>query len=559
VKRRTGLERAQELERAEALRQAGASQRQIAEELGIARGTLHDWRKRAPVQPVPATLAAFAQSPEGVEWLHRLVAAAHFALGLLGGGSPRSVCEFLRLSGLDALVGASYGSQRRMSVALEEAAVAYAREQRARLAAGMPQRRIVVCQDETYHPEICLVSLEPVSGFLLKEVYAEDRTAATWTREMREGLEGLPVEVVQSASDEAKGLLRHVREALGAHHSPDLFHVQYEASRATGAPLAREVARAEATVAQAQAQVAAERAAQADHAGQSPRPRGRPPAFERRIEAALAVQVEAERELAQAQERRTQARASVREISAAYHPYDLETGQAQSPARLAERLDGCWGRLAGVAAAACLPAWALRRLEKAQRVAVQMLATLAFFFATVQAKVEALALEPALETSLYQGLIPAIYLDRVAARSGDAERRRRLRETSARLLAPLRAPDHPLQALPAAERRRIEQVAAECADLFQRSSSAVEGRNGRLALYHHGCHRLSDRKLAALTAVHNYFIRRADGTTAAERFFGRPPDPMFESVLQRLRLPPRPARKRPRRSTDPGYLLPVAA
>jgi hypothetical protein len=270
------------------------------------------------------------------------------------------------------------------------------------------------------------------------------------------------------------------------------------------------------------------------------------------------VQVEAEGALAQAQERRTQARETVREISAAYHPYDLESGQAQPPTRVAERLDACWARLGCLAAAADLPAWALRRLEKAQRVAVQMLATLTFFFATLDARVAALELAPALETALRQELIPAIYLDRVAGRSGNAEQRRRLRAASARLLAPLRAPEHPLNALPVEERRVIEQVASECADLFQRSSSAVEGRNGQLALHHHGSHRLSDRKLAALTAVHNYFIRRADGTTAAERFFGRPPDPMFERILERLPLPPRPARRRPR-PPKPAYLLAVAA
>jgi len=38
----------------------------------------------------------------------------------------------------------------------------------------------------------------------------------------------------------------------------------------------------------------------------------------------------------------------------------------------------------------------------------------------------------------------------------------------------------------------------------------VQGRNGQLALHHQGRHRLSDRRLAALTAVHNYPIRRAD-------------------------------------------------
>jgi hypothetical protein len=69
-------------------------------------------------------------------------------------------------------------------------------------------------------------------------------------------------------------------------------------------------------------------------------------------------------------------------------------------------------------------------------------------------------------------------------------------------------------------------------------SSGVEGRNGQLALHHHGRHRLSDRKLAALTAVHNYHIRRADDTTAAERFFGRAHETLFAQVLQRMPLPP---------------------
>jgi hypothetical protein len=98
---------------------------------------------------------------------------------------------------------------------------------------------------------------------------------------------------------------------------------------------------------------------------------------------------------------------------------------------------------------------------------------------------------------------------------------------SAQILEPLLEPDHPIQALDSATRAYLEQVAGDCADLFQRSSSAVEGRNGQLSLYHHGRHRLSDRKLAALTAVHNFHIRRPDDTTAAERFFARASPPLF--------------------------------
>ena len=95
-------------------------------------------------------------------------------------------------------------------------------------------------------------------------------------------------------------------------------------------------------------------------------------------------------------------------------------------------------------------------------------------------------------------------------------------------------------------------------DLFQRSSSAVEGRNGQLSQYHHGCHRLSERKLAALTAAHNFYIRRADGSTAAERFFGRAHAPLFEQLIDHVPLPPRPRRRRPRPPKQP-YLVPVTA
>ncbi|MGH9849772.1 MAG: DUF6399 domain-containing protein, partial [Blastocatellia bacterium] len=92
----------------------------------------------------------------------------------------------------------------------------------------MLPKKITVCEDETFHPEICLVAIEPVSDFILVEKYAPQRDAETWNQALEQALEGWPVEVIQSTGDEAKGILAHVREGLGAHHSPDLFHGQQE-------------------------------------------------------------------------------------------------------------------------------------------------------------------------------------------------------------------------------------------------------------------------------------------------------------------------------------------
>ena len=113
--------------------------------------------------------------------------------------------------------------------------------------------------------------------------------------------------------------------------------------------------------------------------------------------------------------------------------------------------------------------------------------------------------------------------------------------------------DGPFNSIEEPERKRIEQVAEECAQLFQRSSSCVEGRNGQLALRHHSLHRLSHRKLTALTTVHNYAVKRPDGTTPAERFYAAQPRDLFESILEQVALPGRPAKKRPQ-TTSVGSL-----
>jgi hypothetical protein len=552
MKHRSRLERAERLGVAAGALAAGQPLRQVAAGLGVARSTLRGWRATVPVDEMPAEVVAAVSTPAGARWLHRLVVAMHVVITLRAGAGVRLVCELLRLGGLSGVVGASYGSQQAMNVQVQEAVVGQAQQQRAALAVDMPPREVAVCEDETFHPEICLVAIEPVSGMILLEQYAADRTAATWTQALETALEGLPVKVVQGTSDEAKALRRHIEKDRGAQHVSDLFHGQQEVSKGTGLHLARQVQEADAA-----AHLEAQRAAERAYDAQSPRPCGRPPAFAARIAAAVSDLVQAQTQQTQAIERQTEARAAIRELGALFHPYDLEHGQVQPVTRVAARFAAVWARLAHLAEAADLPARAREHIAKAQRLTVQWLAALSFFFATVQTRVEALDLAPDLEQAVLTQLIPALYLERVAGRS-PAATRHRLQALAAQRIAPLRHPTHPLQALAPPLRARIEEVAQGCADLFQRSSSCVEGRNGHLALYHHGCHRLSDRKLAALTAIHNFHIRRPDGTTAAERFFGRAHPPFFQQLLAHVSFPPPARQRRPRPPRQP-YLTPLAA
>ncbi len=197
-------------------------------------------------------------------------------------------------------------------------------------------------------------------------------------------------------------------------------------------------------------------------------------------------------------------------------------------------------------------------MQKAKKVKGPRVATLAFFWDTVTAKVAALDLAPEVEQAVYEHLIPAIYLHLVSEKVAQTEQRHPLQNRSEELLAWLPVKDGPLSGLEPEALTLIERVAQEYAQLFQRSSSCVEGRNGQLALHPHRLHRLREWKLAALTTVHNYFVKRRDGPPVAERFFGAKPRDLFERVLDHVDLPGRPAQKR----TQPpqtGYLVTATA
>src|SRR6266567_6399632 len=116
--------------------------------------------------------------------------------------------------------------------------VAYRQEESTRLALEMPPKEMTMTLDETFTGGLCLVGMDPESNYIVLEHTAPARDQDTWNKLMAPALAGLNCKVMQATSDEAPGLLAYVAHHLGAHHSPDLFHVQHELSKAVSAPMA---------------------------------------------------------------------------------------------------------------------------------------------------------------------------------------------------------------------------------------------------------------------------------------------------------------------------------
>jgi len=517
----------------------------------VARTTLQYWLARKKGLDAHPAVVAFFESPEGLAVLHAIVTAAHFAFTQVGPCGIRCLCLFLQMSRLDRFVAASFGAQQQVSASMQAALVRFGEQERARLAKQMAPKAISVAEDETFHPETCLVAIEPVSNFILLERYAERRDAASWTTAMAEALSPMPVTVLQATSDEARGLVAHVEQGLGAQHSPDLFHVQHEVSKGTCPALSAKARQADGLhePARAQVQMWRQRRAAFDDPTRRRGP-GRRPNFERRIEEAQKHEAAVVEGAQQARERQARMRAAIGGLADAYHPFAVRSGAARAPDLVRRELSRHVDDMRAVTQEAGLSQRCREHVEKAGRVVASMAATIAFFHLTVARWVGALRLATDIEQVVLEQLIPAFYLRRVAERAGTAERRRELLTVSQQLLARARDPASALARLSAEEREHVERVGAECADLFQRSSSCVEGRNGQLALRHHSLHRLSARKLEALTVVHNYFVTRADGTTPAERFFGAKPNDLGEWLLDQLDVPARPAQSRSRQKRE---------
>ena len=513
------------------------SQRQYAEQHGIPHATFNYWTRRyTPGEDDP--VAAFFCSAPGEEVLRCIVLAAVTTFHLQGACGIRPIGNFLDRAGLGRFVAVTHSALHSLTVKVESDLIAFRDCEQPALARQMKPKTITMVPDEHFHTgKPCLVGQEPVSGFTLVECYTDRRDADTWKNAVDEGTAGMPVTIVQTTSDEARALICLAEKGLHGVHSPDLFHGQHDMLKPVLLPLTRPIQQAEKEL---------EKATQRSDKLDTPLEQ---PQSEQEIE----VLIEAVRQkmviggqLEQAKERKEEAVQTVRGVGDDYHPFDRQTGKPVSADEVGKRLTAHVDRLAEVVAEAELPEKAKAAVNKSRTWVGKLMGCVAWFWCLATARVEELELSEEQERVVKEQLLPGHYWAMAAGRARTAEERQRLKVMAEELKQAAWRQGGPLSALSEEERQEVEEVARETAWLFQRSSSCVEGRNGRLSLQHHGHSRVSEQRLKALTVIHNYLIKRRDGTTAAERFFGQKHKDVFSWLLQRMPDLPRPAPKRPK-------------
>src|SRR5262249_45792161 len=168
------------------------------------------------------------ETPDGRQWLTRLVVATLYTFGLKRGVGLDTMSEFFSRLHLETQLGCSPSALRGVMQALEAALLetAAAWEQDGQARGEGPG--IIGAVDETFLERMILVFMDLATGYLVLEEVADDRTYATWKALVEERLKGLGTGVLYVVSDRAKALIQLAEKGLECLSMPDFFHVVHE-------------------------------------------------------------------------------------------------------------------------------------------------------------------------------------------------------------------------------------------------------------------------------------------------------------------------------------------
>ena len=500
--------------------------RRLAEHTGFSKSSVHR-HTQAMARRGRHPESWLWETQEGRAWLIRLVVAVLFIFGLKRGVGAETLSEFFGRLRLEAQVGGSPSALRSLMQALEhiilETAAAWEHEG---IAHG-ETRPIVGAVDETFFERMILVFMDLVSGYILLEEVATDRTYDTWSTLVKARLETLGVEVWYLVSDRAKALIKLAETGLGRVSIPDLFHLIHDLVKGYALAISSRLRHARQALGQAQEHLArCQASAPSGGAAQQ----------------AQRVVEETEAEVKRWEGIRSASRQHLETVSLIVHPWRLVDSTPQTSQDVEQLLQGEIAAIETFVETHGLPL-KKQTLEKVRQQLAGVSALIDVWWQGVWHDVTPqVTLTPRWRWWVAELLLPLMYWQQHLSHTRCPRRKGKILQAWAAVQKGFET--HPITQQLAPEVLADWQMwAADHAKAFQRASSAVEGRNGYLSQMHHNHRGLPKRRYKVWTVLHNFDCRAPDGTTPASRFFRREFPDFFETVLSKIDALPRPRRR----------------
>jgi len=469
-----------------------------------------------------------------------MVFAVLYSFGLRHHVGADALSDFFKLIRIDTHAGLSPGALRTQLRQMEALLPVF--QQSCEASAPTPAGKAVVAADETFFGELLiLVLMDLSSGYLLLESIQDDRSFDTWFAQASPRLEARGIRVGHAISDRAKALIKLAVEGFGCASGADTFHEQYGISRWLSPVLGRRKTKAD------------QRCEEAQKALESL------PSQASAVEKAAleARQVQAVEARAQVEAARKRYQENLLGISEEVHPFSLEDGTCRTAEHVVAGLEKRAEALESIAEQQdILDTRSALRKFRAQMDALAV--HVSFWWLWVEEMLLGWSVDAATKKWLVGKLLPVVYWHHQMHKTQNPVHRKRYRQAWQKAVQAFDAdPFH--SGLSDSDLKRWLEWGEWMVRQFHRSSSAVEGRNGCLSQMYHNGRGLTESRLKALTVIHNYGLRREDGTTAAQRLFGKPFPDLFEWLASQMGELPVPRKARQRGVRNPLKLQSVPA
>jgi len=485
----------------------------------------------------------FWETEAGQAWLCLLVIGMLYVFGLKGNQGAERMSEFLKLIRVNTHVGVSPSALRTMLSQMEKLLVEFGQmEEEQQRQKGEAEREIVGSGDETwFNGQMLLVLMDLVSGYLVMEEEAADRSYESWDAKAQSRLQQLGLTVRHFVSDRGQALVKLATASFGCLAGADIFHAQYDISKWLGRSLHGKVGRASKQLKEAEEKRAslAEKKATPQAIAQQEQSLEQYQAELQGIEAGRQAYDEAQRS-----------------VSATVHAFSVAENTPQTSEQVENRLEEQAQRFEEIAEEQSVPdnkdvVGKFRRQLKDVASIVD-----AWWLWTKESLESDLGAE--LRYWLLYILLPLIYWHHQLHKTQNPE----MKKLYAAALQKAQAAyaGHPVtQTMSPHDLDHWRSWAEWTSGNFHRASSAVEGRNGCLAQSYHNGRGLTNPRLAALTTIHNYDTRRRDGSTPAERLYGEQFPDLFAWLLGQMGALPLPRKARHPVVHDPLAVNAVSA
>jgi Family of unknown function (DUF6399)/Winged helix-turn-helix DNA-binding len=487
------------------------SRRDIAKALGISKSSVQrHLTSQLRRQQYPES--HFWETTEGQNWLRLLVFGVIYCFGIKCGVGASSLSNFFHLLRLEQHIGCSPSSLRTMEVQVKAKIIDYEQEQSKACHSEAPIS-ICVGADETFFGLPILVAIELSSGFIFSKVECENRTYETWWNQISSWFNPEQWNCRFMVSDGARALVKLALDGLKCPTVPDVFHMLRDFSKSIGGTIGLQQARLQKEYMTLKAKSSSNSNAQ--------------------ILVVEAQQLQLEND-------HNDYRESIHALSQSIHPFHIETGESQMGMELQASLQPHLSILERLSQTYS-PTKSEAALERWKRQIPCLAGGLHAWWVWVLQALTTQTQDPEIHHWVLNCLLPWVYWHEQTQKTRQPQLKQNYEQAAKSAQERFLADDCTKNLTSSEQQTWIDWAIWMCAK-FQRTSSAVEGRNGYLSGLHHSSRGFTEQTLKVLTIIHNFDIKRDDGTTAAQRLFEKQFPDLFEWIVPRMGELPRPRR-----------------